>query len=111
MRRIWPALLGPPAFLADNASIGHCQNAITSGGNFPIVGDNDDGLPHVTANRTEQVEDGSGVFRVEVSGWFVANDQCWLIDQGACNGGSLLLSARELLCGTVSVVGNAHAFE
>ena len=59
------------------------------------MGDHDDGVA-LAVDAFELVHDGEGRFGVEVAGGFVGKDDFWVGDDGAGDGGALLLTAGEL---------------
>ena len=46
--------------------------------------------------QTQQFHDVIAILRVEITGWFVCEDQFWICNHRARNGHTLLLAAREL---------------
>src|SRR5262252_5584900 len=63
--------------------------------NVRIVRDHQNGVA-IVVQLAENFDDDSFVRFVEIPCWFVGKDELWLIDEGACNGYSLLFAAGEL---------------
>merc|ERR1711916_103721 len=59
----------------------------------------------------EEVHDGDGVCRVEVSGRLVEEEDLWRVCQSTSNGDTLLLTARELRGEVVEPVTQPHPRE
>lgn len=79
-------------------------------GNILFVGDQDDG----DVFMIELVENGYDFFRcvvVECFGWFIGEDDCWIVDQCLCDGYMLLLIIGQLFGMVVIVFGQFDLFQ
>lgn len=83
----------------DDVPVLHLYGSVAGFGEVVVVCDGDDGLVVCVGEFLEDVEDDAGVFGVEVSGGFVAHDDEWVVDECACDGYALLLSAGEFAGG------------
>ena len=61
-----------------------------------VVGDDEDGAFGAAGDLFEDFHDEEAVFGVESGGGFVADDEAWVVDEGAGDGDALLLAAGEL---------------
>ena len=53
-----------------------------------------DRLPSSFGYSVKQFHDIGTLMRIEISSWFVGEQKAWFASKCACNGDSLLLSAR-----------------
>src|SRR5712675_1266811 len=77
------------------APVGEFDTAIGLARNVRIVRNHEDGVPGIVQLAENLQHDGFVDF-VEVTGGFVGENQLWLVDQRACDGYALLLSAGKL---------------
>jgi len=94
--------------LRDDFAVAHGEGAVGDGGGFGVVGDHEDGLVELAAGLAEHGEDGIGVFRIEVAGGLVGEDDGRVGDEGAGDGDALLLAAGELVGAVVEAAGEAE---
>jgi hypothetical protein len=59
------------------------------------VGDHDDGHAGVFLDFFKKHEDGFASRAVEISGGLIGEEDFWAVDEGASDGGALLLAAGE----------------
>src|ERR1700677_2467483 len=78
-------------------AVAHVEDAVGDLGGLGVVGDHEDGLAELAAGLAEHLEDGVGVFGVEIAGGLVGEDYGGAIDEGAGDGYALLLAAGELV--------------
>ena len=78
-------------------AVAHVEDAVGDLGGLGVVGDHQDGLVQLAAGLAEHVQDGVGVFGVEVAGGLVGEDDGGAVDEGAGDGDALLLAAGELV--------------
>src|ERR1700761_3652072 len=76
-------------------AVAHVHDAIEVRDGFRIVRDHHDRLAQVFVQLTQHFENDVGIFRVEVTRWFVGKQDFWFIDDGARDGDALLLAAGE----------------
>src|SRR5438034_4362696 len=60
-----------------------------------IVRDHDDGLALIAIERLQQTQDFIARLAIQVAGRFVAQQDGWVRDDGACDADALLFAARE----------------
>jgi len=70
----------------------------------------DDGAPAV-GQAPQERQDFLGVGRIEVAGWFIAQDQVRLPYEGAGDGDPLHFAARHLFWKMVGPLDQAHPFQ
>jgi hypothetical protein len=83
------------------------QQSSSVTGTLRAVGHHDDGHS-VLVEATEKIHYLSSSFAVEVSRWFVCQEDWWFIDNGAGDGNALLFAARYLAWKAVSLAIKAH---
>ena len=69
------------------------DDAIEIGDRFGIVGDHHNRLSELFVQLAQHFQHYIGIFRVEVAGRLVGEENLWLVDDGAGNGDSLLFAA------------------
>ena len=74
-------------------AVAHVEDAIGNLGGLGVVGNHEDGLVELAAGLAEHLEDGVGVFGVEVAGGLVGKDDGGASDESAGDGDTLLLAA------------------
>src|SRR5688500_6236068 len=90
-------------------SIAHLQHAMRRRRHFGGVRRQQDGHAQLGVECGEQRQHDGAVFRIEIAGGFVGDDQRRLMDQRAGNGGALHLAAGYLLREMMQPVGDADA--
>jgi hypothetical protein len=89
-------------------AVAHVEDAVGDLGGLGVVGDHEDGLAELAAGLAEHLEDGVGVFGVEIAGGLVGEDYGGAIDEGAGDGYALLLATGELVGAVVKTALNAE---
>lgn len=77
-------------------SVAQVEDVGAAGGEFEVVGDEDEGGAGFVVEVEEEVDDVAAVAAVEVAGGFVGKEQGGAVDEGAGEGDALLLTAGEL---------------
>jgi len=75
------------------------------------VGDHDDGHAGVFLNFFKEREDGFARRAVEISGGLIGEEDFWAVDEGAGDGGALLLAAGKLAGPMGDALSEADAIE
>src|SRR5688572_24644962 len=99
----------PPRLLAQVAldpSVAQADDAVGVGGDVLLVGDDDHGLS-LAVDGLEGGEDLVAGLGVEVPGGLVGEDDRRPVDQGAGDGDTLALAARQLVGAVLHAVGQA----
>ena len=78
-------------------AVAHVDDAVAEGGDFRVVGNQEDGLAEAMVEFSEHIEDQLGVFGVEAAGGFVGQENLGAVDDGARNGDALLLASGKLI--------------
>ena len=86
----------------------HGNLLVGEGGKLFVVGDNDEGLPHLVAEVEEESVQLLLVLRVEGAARLVGKDDIGLVDKGAGNCDALLLAAGEFVGLVRSAVRESH---
>ena len=73
----------------------HLQHPVSAGGDFGVVGVDDDAVVFVVGQILENLHNVTAVFRVQISGGLVGQDQLTAGGQGSGDGHPLLLTAGE----------------
>ena len=73
----------------------HLQHPVSAGGDFGVVGDDDDAVVFVVGQILENLHNVTAVFRVQIVGGLVGQDQLTAGGQGSGDGHPLLLTAGE----------------
>ena len=73
-------------------AVAHVEDAIGDLGGFWVVGDHENSLVELAAGFVEHLEDGIGVFGVEVARGLVGEDDGGAVDEGTSDGYALLLA-------------------
>ena len=89
-------------------AVSHMEDAVGDLGGLRVVGDHEDGLVELAAGLAEHVEDGIGVFGVEVAGGLVGEDYGGSGNQCSRDGDALLLSAGKLVGAVVETAFNTE---
>ena len=95
----------------DNLALVEVDGAGGAGGGVRVVGDHDDGLAMIPAQRFEQRQDLVSRLAVEIPGGFVRQDQGRVRDERAGDAHALLFAARELPRMMAQAVGKANRGE
>src|SRR5216684_2749035 len=90
--RLWCSLTLAVLDVGDFA-VAHVEDAVGDLGGFGVVGDHEDGLVELAAGSAEHVQNGVGVFGVEVAGGLVCEDDGGTVDEGAGDGYALLFAS------------------
>jgi len=80
----------------DDFTIVHAGDAVGVVKNAVVMSDDQNGSILATGDVLEEFHDDMAVFRIERRGGFIADDELRLMDEGAGDGDTLLLTAREL---------------
>jgi hypothetical protein len=78
-----------------DVAVAHAYHAMPITGGFGIVRDHQDGLTQPMVQVAEQGQHGVRVFSIQIAGGFIGQQDSRLIDDGACNGDTLLLAAGK----------------
>ena len=89
-------------------AVAHVEDAVGDLGGLGVVGDHEDGLVELAAGVAEHLEDGVGVFGVEVAGGLVGEDDGGAVDERAGDGDALLLAAGELVGAVIEAALDAE---
>jgi hypothetical protein len=65
-------------------------------GNVGVVGDDDNGRFGLAIKPTQLVNDRFRRFGIEVTGWFVSQNEAWTVSEGSGYRDTLGLTARDL---------------
>src|SRR2546422_7932706 len=76
-----------------------------------VVRHDDDRLPELLVEATEQVEDLLSSLRVELPGWLVRQEERRVIREGHSDGDPLLLAAAQLVGAVARTLRHAHELE
>src|ERR1700754_3383828 len=79
-------------FDVGDLAVAHVEDAVGDLGGLGVVGDHEDGLVELAAGMAKHLEDGVGVFSVEVAGGLVGEDDGWAVDEAAGDGYALLFA-------------------
>ena len=74
-------------------AVAHVEDAIGNLGGLGVVGNHEDGLVELAAGLAKHLENGVGVFGVEVACWLVGKDDGRAVDESTGDGYALLLAA------------------
>jgi len=96
--------------VGDDLAVVHGDHAAGAGGEGLVVGDHDDGLAGV-GEELEDFGDFFAVGAVEISGWFIGEDDGGLVGEGAGDGDALLLAAGEAVGFAFEFLAQAELFE
>ena len=80
----------------DKATVLQLDFAVRQGGQFFIMGHDDEGLLELVPQFEEELMQFAGVVGVEVAGGLVGEDDLGFVDEGAGHGHPLLLAPRQL---------------
>ncbi len=94
--------------IVDDLAVAHGEDAVCDLGGLWVVGDHEDSLVELTAGVSEHVEDSVGVFRVEVTGGLVGEDDGGAVDEGTSDGNALLFSAGEFVGAVFETTGDTE---
>ncbi len=97
--------------IGDYDSIAHVDAAGGAGGDFGIVGDEDEGCTLFLIHLEEEVEDDGAVGGIEVAGGLVGHEDGGAEHEGAGEGDALLFAAGELDGVMITAVGEADVVE
>ena len=81
-----------------DSAVGDFDDTIGLFCDAPVVSDDDEGGAEFVVDVTKKVVDGFGRGGVEVSGRLVREDHGGVVEEGAGDGGALLLAAGHLSC-------------
>jgi hypothetical protein len=98
----------PAVFDVGDLAVAHVEDAVRDLSGLRVVGDHEDGLVELAAGLAEHLEDGVGVFGVEVAGGLVGEDDGGSVDEGASDGYALLLPSGELAGAVVEAALDAE---
>lgn len=88
--------------------VAHVQNPVGDCGRFRVMRNHQNGLFHLATGGAEHVEHGVRIFRIEIAGWFVCENDGRSRDQGSCDCNSLLFAARELVGAMIEAAVDAE---
>src|SRR5690606_20300718 len=81
--------------IGNDFTVTNFNNALRAGSYLPVMRDDNDGAPF-TVELLKYAEDFFAAMAVERSGWLIRKDHVRIVDQGAGNGNTLLLSSGKL---------------
>lgn len=87
------------------------QHTICTTRDVRIVRRDYDGDTELPAKVSDEIEHVRACGRIEVSRWFVGDEECRFRNECAGDRDALLLSARELVWAMVEPVGKAYAIQ
>ena len=100
--------LAVAVFDVGDFAVAHVEDAVGDLGSLGVVGDHEDGLVQLAAGLAEHLQDGVGVFGVEVAGGLVGEDDGGAVDEGAGDGDSLLLASGQFIGAVVETALDAE---
>ena len=80
----------------DDVTIAHLDDPLAGSGCFGIVCNHYDRLIETIIQLAKHLQNQFGILRIEISGWFVGQDNCRAIHHGPGQSDPLLLSPRQL---------------
>lgn len=83
--------------VGDDFAVSHGDDTGGEGGDGGVVSNENDGLVVVLVVVLQEGDDFVGIFRVEIAGGLVGEEEGGAIDEGATNRGTLLFPAGELI--------------
>ena len=86
-------------------------DAVCGGGVVAFMGDEDEGELFFFPQLEEEVEDGAGVFFIEVAGGFIAEEEVRGVHESASDGDALAFAAGKLAGLVAEAFGKADAGE
>ena len=104
----WDLALALAVFDVGDLAVAHVEDAVGDLGGLGVVGDHEDGLVELAAGLAEHLEDGVGVFGVEVAGGLVGEDDGGAVDEGAGDGDALLFATGELVGAVIEAALDAE---
>ena len=93
----------------NDAAVLYGYDAVSFQRGLFIVGNEYDGLVQTAVGELQHIEDLPGVLPVQVPGRFICQKQGGAVDQGAGDGGTLLLSAGQLVRQRFQSVGDPQS--
>src|SRR5262249_44253093 len=94
--------------VAENAPIFNEDHALAIAGRERIVRDHQDCGLLLLVKFLEHLQQRARRSRVEIAGWFVGQQQSWLVNHRASYRSALLLTAGDLIRITLHIVSNAQ---
>src|ERR1700730_2846540 len=91
-----------------DATIPHMNDAVAIFCSLGIVGDHQDGLPQLLVRLSQHSQHYIGVFRIQVAGGLVSQDNGRLVDQSSGQGHALLLAAGKFGRPMVKTLGKSQ---
>ena len=92
----------------DNQPVFHFVNPIASVGNEAIMRDEEKGPFSFAHDLGKQLKSALRIVGVEVSGWFIGQDDLWIVGQGARNRHSLLFAAGKVTALAAKFIAQGH---
>jgi hypothetical protein len=96
---------------SDDDAVLHFVGPIALGGDGGVVGDEEKGFAAGPDEIGKEAEDAVGIFRVEVAGRFVGEDDLGVVGEGAGDSDALLFAAGEVAAGALGFGGKADGVE
>src|SRR5271165_2503667 len=97
--------------LVGKQSVSDVYAPVTSRSEPLIVGYHDQCLLFLSGQSKQQFHDRIAVSGVEISDWFVCENDCWIIDQSARNRDTLLFSAGHFAGQMVHPIAQSNALQ
>ena len=97
--------------VADDAAVGEADDARCVFEQALVVGGEDEGETEAAVQVAHQVDQLSGIARVEIGGGFVGQDKRGAMNDGARDGYTLALSAGKQVGPLMGAGGEADVFE
>ena len=95
----------------DDLAIVHAGDAVGVGKDAVVVGDDDHGAVGGACDIAEKFEYDFAVLGIEGGGGFVADDEWGFVDERACDGDALLLTAGEFVWVITPTRAESHRFQ
>jgi hypothetical protein len=88
-----PGALAPTVFGVSHLAVAHIEDSVGNLGSLGVVRNHEYGLIQLAAGLAEHLQDGIGVFCVEVASGLISEHDGGPIDEGAGDGDALLFAA------------------
>jgi hypothetical protein len=94
-------------FVRNNLPIAHHDHPVGVGADVGFMGHDDHGNALLAIELADDVHDFVRGARIEITGWFVGQEHCGLVDKRTCQRNALLLATGQLARRIVSAVCQA----
>ena len=95
----------------DESPVENTHISVADCSGVAAMGDHHKGGSILAGEFGQEFKNGGAVFGIEIAGWFVGEEEAWVVDECAANGDTLHFAPRQFVGQGTRFRGEPHAFQ